>query len=229
MAVDAFNSVGGYTVGIPPIPLVNENGDITAPTVTTSELNVNGDAYVTGAVNADLFRGSFEGQISGEIVLTGNDTEIVFNKNGQAATDSGLTFDYTNQRLTVEKDFTANSITLGSGSNEFSTATVMFATTTSSASGQILHFQLASTICSVDYTIIATDATANIRQTSKLFASVLGTEVGYFEYGTIDVPQSSPGVADFKVEHISGNVALTVRPMSSNSTVYKIMVTSYKE
>lgn len=229
MAVDAFNSVGGYTVGIPPIPLVNETGDITAPSATVNELNVNGDAYVTGVMNADTFRGSFEGQISGEIVLTGNNTEIVFNKHGQAATDSGLVFDYDAQRLTVEKDFTANSITLGSGTNEFSTTSVMFAITTSASAGQVLHFQPASRICSVDYTIIATDPTSNVRQTSKLFASVLGDEVGYFEYGTIDVPQTSPGVADFKVEFISGNVALTVKPMTSHSTTYKIMVTSYKE
>lgn len=229
MAVDAFNSVGGYTVGIPPIPLVNETGDITAPSATVNELTVNGDAYVSGVMNADTFRGSFEGDISGEITLTGNDTEIVFNKQGQAATDPKLTFDYDATKLTVNGSFHANAFTLGIGSNEFSTASVMFAITTSSSAGQVLHFQPSTQICSVDYTIIATDTTLNIRQTSKLFASVLGTEVGYFEYGTIDVPQSSPGVADFKVEYISGNVALTVKPMTSNSTSYKIMVTSYKE
>ena len=105
----------------------------------------------------------------------------------------------------------------------------MFAITNSSAPGQVLHFQPSSQICSVDYTIIATDPTSNVRQTSKLFASVLGSEVGYFEYGTIDVPQTSAGVADFKVEYISGNVALTVKPMTGHTTSYKIMVTSYKE
>jgi len=229
MAVDAFNSVGGYTVGIPPTPIISEAGDITAPSATVNQLTVNGDATVTGAISADVFRGSFEGQISGDIVLTGNDTEVVFNKNGEAASDIGLTFDYVNQRLKVQKDLSANSFTLGTGTNEFSTASVMFAITNSAAAGQVLHFQLASRICSVDYTIIATDATSNIRQTSKLFASVLGDDVGYFEYGTIDVPQSSPGVADFKVEHISGNIALTVKPMTAHSTSYKIMVTSYKE
>ena len=86
-----------------------------------------------------------------------------------------------------------------------------------------------SSICSVDYTIIATDGTGNVRQTSKLFASVLGTEVGYFEYGTIDVPAESPGVGDFRVQYDSGNVLLVVTPMSSNLTTYKIMITSYKE
>lgn len=229
MAVDAFNSVGGYTVGIPPVPVVSESGNITSPSVTTTELNVNGDAFITGAVNADVFRGNFEGGVSGDISLAGNDTEIVYNREGQASSSSRLTYDYTEHTLAVNGSFKANAITLGIGTNEFSTTSVMFAITSSSAAGQVLHFQPASQICSVDYTIIATDPTSNVRQTSKLFASVLGDEVGYFEYGTIDVPQSSPGVADFKAEYISGNVALTVKPMTGHSTSYKIMVTSYKE
>ena len=93
---------------------------------------------------------------------------------------------------------------------------------------QNLHRIPASSISSIDYTIIATDNTANARQTSKLFASVLGTEVGYFEYGTIDVPMTSPGVGDFKVVYDSGNVVLTVSPIPNNLVNYKIMITSYK-
>lgn len=229
MAVDPFNSVGGYTVGIPPMPLVSEAGAITAPSATFNALTVNGDAAISGNVTADTFHGKFEGQISGTVAVPGIDTEVLFNKLGNVGVDAGLKFDYTTQVLSVSGDFVANSITLGSGVNEFSTSSVMFAITNSTAASQILHSQSASSVCSVDYTIIATDSTANVRQTSKLFAGVLGTEVGYFEYGTIDVPQSSPGVADFKVEYISGNVALTVKPMTTHNTTYKIMVTSYKE
>lgn len=229
MAVDPFNSVGGYTVGIPPIPIIDSNGNLTVNNATIGNVNISGDQVVTGNIIANTFIGSFEGQISGEIRLPGNDTEIVFNGLGQAATSTNLTFDYNNSVLTVDGDFHANSITLGVGVNEFSTSSVMFAITNSTNPGQVLHFQPSSQICSVDYTIIATDPTSNVRQTSKLFASVLGSEVGYFEYGTIDVPQTSPGVADFKVEYISGNVALTVKPMTAHTTSYKIMVTSYKE
>jgi len=229
MAVDPFNSVGGYTVGIPPIPIIDSNGNLTVNNATIGNVSISGDQVVTGNIFANTFIGSFEGQISGNITLTGGDTEIVFNNNGQAATSPDLKFDYNNSVLTVDGDLHANSFTLGVGVNEFSTSSVMFAITNSSAPGQVLHFQPSSQICSVDYTIIATDPTSNVRQTSKLFASVLGSEVGYFEYGTIDVPQTSAGVADFKVEYISGNVALTVKPMTGHTTSYKIMVTSYKE
>jgi len=229
MAVDPFNSVGGYTVGIPPQPIISETGAITAPSATFDTVSVGGDVTVSGNVSAGLFVGSFQGQIEGELTVTGNDKDVLINKQGLAGTDSHLTFDYDARILTVDGRAIANAYTLGIGSNEFSTASVMFATTTSASAGQVLHSQLGSTICSVDYTIIATDRTIGCRQTSKLFASVLDGEVGYFEYGTIDVPVTSPGVADFKVENVSGYVALTVKPATSHSITYKIMATSYKE
>jgi hypothetical protein len=84
----------------------------------------------------------------------------------------------------------------------------------------------------MDYTIIATDTIANTRQTSKLIASVLGNDVGYFEYGTIDAPITSPGVGDFKVNYEGGggpgNVTLTVTPQAAHLTNYKVLITSYK-
>jgi hypothetical protein len=61
---------------------------------------------------------------------------------------------------------------------------------------------------------------------------VLGTDVGYSEFGTADSPAGSPGVGDFRVTYepslIGGNVALTVTPQSSNSTQYKILIVNYK-
>jgi len=228
MAVDPFNSVGGYTVGIPPMPLVSETGVITAPSATIGNINAN-NITATGNIEATLFKGSFEGTISGTLVVPGSSTEVLFNDGGNAGANYGFTFDSTAQLVTISGDLVANSFTLGSGPNEFSTSSVMFSVTTSAAPTQVLHTQAQGLISSVDYTIIATDTVLNIRQTSKLIASVLGSEVGYFEYGTIDVPFESPGVADFKVENISGNVVLTVQPNTSHRTTYKIMVTSYKE
>jgi hypothetical protein len=107
----------------------------------------------------------------------------------------------------------------------------MFATTVSSAPEQVLHSIPANTICSVDYTVIATDAIGMNRQTSKLFGTILGTEVGYYEYGSIDVPEIGPGVGDFKILYDAGtsSVTLVVTPVTSNLVDYKIMITSYKE
>lgn len=229
MAFDPFNSAGGYTVGIPPIPLIDEGGNITAANASVGNLVVTGGANVQGTITADLFVGTFSGNISGNLVVPGSNTEVLFNNNGQADANANFTFDYANSVVTINGDLISDSITLGANETQFSTSRVLFATTASSSADQVLHRTLASTICSIDYTIIATDPTGNNRQTTKLFASVLGTEVGYFEYGTIDVPYLGPGVGDFKVAYNGGNVILTVTPVTSNMVNYKIMVTSYKE
>ena len=229
MAIKSLNSVGGYTVGIPPIPIISETGNLSVADATMGNLVVNGNGTVNGNLTADLFIGTFSGNISGDLVVPGSDTWVLFNNHGNAGTDAGFTFDSTQQLVTIHGDLVANSITLGSGTSQFSSSRVLFATTASSALNQVLHRTVATTICSIDYTIIATDPTGNNRQTSKLFAGVLGTEVGYYEYGSIDVPYLGPGVGDFKVTYNNGNVELTVSPFTSNLVDYKIMVTSYKE
>jgi hypothetical protein len=64
-----------------------------------------------------------------------------------------------------------------------------------------------------------------------LFAGILGDEVEYYEYGSIDVPMLGPGVGDFRVQYDSPNndVVLTVTPVATTQVRYKIMTTSYKE
>jgi hypothetical protein len=230
MAVDPFNSVGGYTVGIPPVPIIDENGNLTVPQANIGGVEVTGDAVFVNNVTANLFIGTFSGNISGNIVVPGADQQVLFNNNGQAGADSGFTYDYANtQTVTVHNDFVANSVTIGSGANEFSTSRVVMYTTASTAPNQVLHQILANTVSSVDYVIIATDSVGNNRQITKLFAGVLGTDVGYYEVGSIDVPQLGPGVGDFRVTYDTGNVVLTVTPVTASLVNYKVMVTSYKE
>lgn len=230
MAADPFNSAGGYTVGIPPINVVDSNGNITSSVANIDSINGN-TANFTGNVTALLFIGDVNGNISGNITISAPDDSILYSSNGVAVGSTSFSYYDANSTLEVVGTVVADQISMGTGLNLYSTAAVMFATTVSTSANQILHTQPANSICSVDYTVIATDNTSNTRQTSKLFASVLGTEVGYFEYGTIDVPAVSPGVGDFRVQYDSdtGNVNLTVTPVSSNLTTYKIMITSYKE
>jgi len=229
MAADPFNSVGGYTIGIPPLPILDANGHLTVNSANIGNVRITGDAVISGTVTSDLFMGNFQGNIQGNIVVAGGNTEIMFNDSGNVGTNYGFTFDSVAQLVTVSGYLVANSITLGSGINEFSKTGVTFASTLSAAPNQSLHTTVASTICSIDYTIIATNTVGNTRQTSKLFASVLGTDVGYFEYGTIDVPITSTGVGDFKVVYDSGNILLTVTPSVATNVNYRIMITSYKE
>jgi len=230
MAVDPFNSVGGYTVGIPPIPLFDENGNLTVPSATIGGVEVTGDAIFVSNVTANLFIGTFQGNISGNIVVPGVDQQVLYNNNGQAGADSGFTYDYADtQTVTVHNDFVANSVTIGSGAHEFATTRVGMYTTVSSAPDQVLHQIDAATVSSLDYIIVATDPTGNNRQITKLFAGVLGTEVGYHEVGTIDIPLAGPGVGDFRVSYSDGSIRLTVTPVTSTLVNYNVMVTSYKE
>ena len=109
MAVDPFNSVGGYTVGIPPVPIIDENGNLTVPQANIGGVEVTGDAVFVNNVTANLFIGTFSGNISGNIVVPGLDTEVIYNNLGQAGSDGGFTYDYANTgTVTVYNDFVAD-------------------------------------------------------------------------------------------------------------------------
>ena len=232
MAADPFNSVGGYTIGIPPVPVIDSNGNITGNDIVGNTLFINANAEITNTLIADsIIANSIAGNITANIVVPGANTEILYNNDGQAGADAAFTFNSATKLVSIDGDFIANSITMGYGPLEFCTSRVIFATSSSNGANQVLHRTQANTISSIDYTIIATDAIGNNRQTSKLFASVLGDEVGYFEYGTIDVPQLGPGVGDFRVQYDGPNndVVLTVTPVTGTLVNYRIMTTSYKE
>lgn len=230
MSADPFNSLAGYTIGIPPIQVIDANGNVSSNNAFFTQLNVTGNASVGGNVSAQNFIGDVYGNVHGYLAGSshGNTTEVYYNSNGNLNADPGFTFDSTAQLVTIKGDLVANTVTLGSDV-EVVTSSALVATTTSNTADQVLHTIRANSISSIDYTIVATDAIANTRQTSKLFAGVLGSDVGYMEFMTIDIPISSPGVGDFKVAYRAGNVALTVTPTSSGLTTYKISVTSYKE
>jgi len=229
MASDPFNAVGGYTVGIPPIPILDQNGNLTVPAASIGKINISGDAIVYGNVQSSLFLGSFHGNITGNIGVPGANNYILYNKFGNAQANQGFQFDDQLQLVTISGDLVANTVTIGSGTNELVQQSVLNAVTSSQVIDQVLHSLDSTTICSIDYTIIATDSQGGARQTTKLFGSVYGSEVGYFETGTIDVPVNSPGVGDFKIQYNNGMVNLTVTPMTANTVSYKIVITSYKE
>lgn len=231
MAADPFNSLGGYTVGIPPISVIDANGNVNANNVTiTYALNAN-SATFSGNIVADNFVGTLEGNVTGNIVIPGANSGVVYNSNGLANSDPRFQFDSTKNQVIVQGELIANTVTMGYGPLAFCSTSVVFATSISNVSEQVLHRTRANTISSIDYTIIATDPVGNNRQISKLFAGILGNEVEYYEYGSIDVPMLGPGVGDFKVQYDSANsdVVLTVTPVAATQVNYRIMTTSYKE
>jgi hypothetical protein len=221
MAAEPFNSAGGYSVGIPPVQVIDEAGNVIATGITAS-----GNVSVTGNVTAATFIGNLQGNISGSFTVAGPNTGVLFNDNGNVAATENLTYDKITDQVVVAGELVANSFTIGHDNTEFSTSEVLFATTNSAGVDQVLYTILASTISTIDYTVVATDATANSRQTSKLIAGILGDAADYYEYGTIDL---NGGVGDFKVYNVDGNIQLTVTPLTSNEVQYKILITYIKE
>jgi hypothetical protein len=225
MALDPFNSVGGYSVSIPPVQVVDQNGNILSNIGNIANLSSQ-DISASGNITANTFYGNLVGNITANITVPGVNTSVIFNDSGLANASGNFTFDKVEDRVTVTGSLSTNALSIGAGNNQLITQNAVFAITASMAEDQVLHRVFANAICSIDYTVVATDATSNTRQTSKLVASVLGGNVGYYEYGTINM---NGGVGDFKVQYNTGNVELVVTPLTSYSTSYKIMVTSYKE
>jgi hypothetical protein len=230
---DPFNSPGGYTVGIPPIQVVAANGAITSDKANFGNVAMSGNLAVSGAITATNFYGSLIGNINANITVSGSNGAVLFNDNGLAVGADGVVYNKGDKSLTVENDLAAKTFTLGLAPSQFYEISSQIATTSSTSANQVLHRTYASSIIAVDYTIIATNTVLNYRQVSKLDAAILGSTVEYAEFGTVDLPQSSPGVADFRVSFESGggagNVVLTATPVATDLTEYKILITKFKE
>ena len=129
---DAFNSVGGYTVGIPPVNIVDTNGNITAPKATISgNIAVGGNIAVSGSITATNFYGNVQGNITANITISGTDGALLFNDNSLAGSAAGLIYNKATKSLTVEENLTANNFSLGLGNNQFYTISSFIATTNS--------------------------------------------------------------------------------------------------
>jgi hypothetical protein len=230
---DPFNAPGGYTVGIPPIPVVASNGYITADRARFGNVSMSGNLAVSGEITATNFYGSLVGNISANITVSGTNGAILYNDNSLAVSAEGVIYNKTDKSLTVENDLAASTFTLGLSPNQFYEISSQISTTSSSSANQVLHRSYASSISAINYTIIATNTSLNYRQVSDLNAAILGSTVEYSEFGTVDLPSSSPGVADFRVSFEvgpgAGNVVLTATPMTADLTEYKILITKFKD
>ena len=226
MAAEPFNSAGGYTVGIPPVSIIDDNGNITAPYANISgNIDVGGSIVAVGNVTANNFYGNLVGNILADVIIDAPDTTIAFVKNGIAVGNTNFTFDEVSSLVTINGDLIANTLTMGAGDYEFSSTKMLFASTNSAGPNQVLQTIQGVAYSAVEYMIIADDTTVNARQTTKLLASILGTQISYLEFGTIDI---NGGVGDFRVQYNTGNIELTVSPVSPNPASYKIMITTFR-
>lgn len=108
MAADPFNSIGGFTTGIPPIQVIDSNGNVTSNRIVVGNLDAN-SIYTDNLFYAN-------GDPYG-VNAAGNTGEIQFNNNGSFDASSNLTFDANTSLLTVTNFVSTGNVILGDLSN----------------------------------------------------------------------------------------------------------------
>lgn len=103
MAADAFNSLTGYTVGIPAVQIVNSAGVVVG--------NINTTYVISGSVFTDNLR-----YANGQRYVPGSNTELVFNDANTFGASADLTFDKDTSFLTVTNLAVPGTTNLGDAS-----------------------------------------------------------------------------------------------------------------
>ena len=109
MAADKFNSLTGYSAGLPPINIVDGNANVVtnvnypAGNVTSNSVYANNFFYANGA--------SFSSDPAG------SNRQVQYNNSGSFGASAGFTFDQANTQLTVTNLKTTTSANLGAVTN----------------------------------------------------------------------------------------------------------------
>jgi len=105
MASEPFNSLGGLTVGIPPVPVVNSTGTVVG--------NVNTDYVLANTVLTNNLRYA-NGQ---SYVPIGANTQVIYNSNGAFGSSSNFTFNSTTNFLSIQNLNVSGGTSLGDVAN----------------------------------------------------------------------------------------------------------------
>jgi hypothetical protein len=223
-----------YTTNITGVLTATSNINATmSPNVnlgSVSNLHIQGgtNGYVLSTDGAGNLSWTTGGGSNG--VPGGSNTQIQYNDTGVFGGSAFLTFNENTNTFQVAGNLIANTTQIGAGVYKFSTNSVYAATTSSTASNQLLWSTLASNVAGIDFHIIATDLVSGTRQISKISSVILGNIVQWNEYGSLLI---NGGVGSFDVTYRPGSVIseslveLSVTPDSTNITTYKMMITEY--
>jgi hypothetical protein len=160
----------------------------------------------------------------------GSNTQVQFNNNGTLGGTPKFTFNNVTDTLTIAGHLISNTFQMGAGAFKFFTTEVRLSSTTSLTPDQVLYSVPISEISSVDFVIISTDISEGTRTSTKISATVLGTEVAYTEYAGIQI---NGGIGSFSIDYNPGNVInpaslrLLCSPDSANYTTHNMLITKY--
>jgi hypothetical protein len=153
----------------------------------------------------------------------GANNQIQFNQNGTFSGNTNFTYNHVTGVVNLVGSLVANSLTLGTGLNQFWTANTFAATTSGTGLQQLLAISAAN-ISGLEFTIIATDSTAGYRQITKSTAVYYSGNVNYNEYSQLYV--GGP-VGDYSISYNAGYIVLQVTPETMNTVTYKMQITQY--
>ena len=187
-------------------------------TANVTTINATGNITGNNGIFGNLSTTGSGGNISGANVVS----TVTLNASGNiTAGNANL------GNTSIANNVIANTFRMGVGDNEFYQSTVYFATTTSTVPNQLLWSTSLANLSAIDFTIISTDVAGNTRQTAKIAAAVLGTEVVFNEYSGLYI---NGGVGSFSVNYQAGSpdtIRLVVTPDSTNLTKYNLMIIQY--
>ena len=226
---NTISTTGAITVGNVTGANISTNGTISSQgTITTQgAVSATGDIVTTG-----LFIGTFQGNVTGNFVVPGSNTQVIFNTNGNADATAGMTYNKDSNTFAV----------LGTISSQGNTVAGNVLTTSISATGNIFGNVLLPTggrlfgdFGNVSRTNRPFVQSSNVN--SATFLSVLpgdnftgtGTTqlAGFTAYSNADPSNSSLGIlevtpTDVKIwSAITGNA--TVLPITFNVAAAEYM------
>lgn len=108
MSAEAFNSLAGYSVGIPPIPVIDANGNLVTNVLTVGNVTA-------GNIYSDNYRFANGQPLS--VYPAGSNTQVQFNNNGSFGASGNLTFDITTGTLVATNFAVGNRANLGNVGN----------------------------------------------------------------------------------------------------------------
>jgi hypothetical protein len=217
---------------------VNVSGRFDTNTSSNVNLGSIGNIHIYGGVNGQVLSTDGAGGLSwttsggggGNGTPGGSNTQVQYNDAGVFGGSAFFTFNEATNTLQIAGNLIANTTQMGAGVYKFSTQYVYFATTSSTATDQIIWTVPVANVSGVDFHIIATDVAGSTRQSSKISTMVYGSNVVWNEFGSLQI---NGGTGTFSVVYVAGDIInpatlqLLVTPDSINLTTYKMMITEY--
>jgi hypothetical protein len=169
------------------------------------------DATSNLTVVGNIIATAFVGNISGNILIPGSNTGVVFNDDGNANTSTAFTFNRASNVVALTGNLTIANTTIATGT-----------TTTSNIDANQTITQFSTTgIAAMEFLVKGVDSTGSKYSVATVTAVTNGTIVDYVTYATAFLTSTTGSLA---VNVVGGNVALQVTPASSNSTVWTTQV-----